>query len=369
MKSKVSIVRCNTYKQDEIFESVKKAVDLIGGMSNFVRPGQKVLIKPNLLSARLPEEGVDTHPEFVRAVVKLVKEAGGVVYIGDSPGGWFVKNPDEVYSKCGIKEVAEQENVNLVKFDNTYYIDGIPFATYAKDCSCIISLPKMKTHNLTTLTGAVKNTFGMVVGLYKANCHLRAPKPYEFSNLLVDIFSYVKPHLSIMDGIVSMDGDGPAAGRLRDSKLILASHDAVSLDAVFSKIVGLEPFKLHTTQIAHKKGLGCGDLNQIEILGESLEDVKISDFKLPQAAFFYKLPSSVLKLSKKVIWIKPYIIPDVCTKCDICVKTCPVKAINLKKDILVVDNKRCIDCFCCHEVCQYNAIKINRSLLTKFIAG
>jgi uncharacterized protein (DUF362 family) len=129
MSAKVSLVRCADYDTARVFEAVKRAVDFIGGINNFVMPGMKVLVKPNLLSARAPEEAVDTHPEVVRAVVKLVKEAGGTPVIGDSPGGYH-KNIDIVLEKSGMKTMAQEEGVEIVRFTTSRFVDGIPVARY-----------------------------------------------------------------------------------------------------------------------------------------------------------------------------------------------------------------------------------------------
>ena len=137
--AKVSLVRCQDYDTIRVFDSVKKAVDLVGGIGNFVKPGMKVLVKPNLLSARLPEEVVDTHPEVVRAVVRLVKSAGAHPIIGDSPGG-YGKNIEEVLTKSGMRQISVEEGVELVRFSISRFVDGIPFTRYLFDCDAIISV-------------------------------------------------------------------------------------------------------------------------------------------------------------------------------------------------------------------------------------
>ena len=229
--AKVSVARCDDYNPKRVFNAVKKAVDLSGGMESFVKPGMRVLLKPNLLSARVPEDAVDTHPEVVRSVVRLVRQAGGRVRIGDSPGG-YGKNIDLIFEKSGMKKMAHEEGVELVKFTSSRFVDGIPISRQVLDSDRVISIPKLKTHSITVLTAAVKNTYGCVTGLYKAECHSRFPREEEFAKVIAKVHSITKPALSIVDGIVGMEGDGPAAGRAKKLGVILAGpDDAVAVDS------------------------------------------------------------------------------------------------------------------------------------------
>jgi len=143
--SKVAIVRCEDYDPDLVYIAVKRSVDYIGGMASFVKPGAKVLIKPNILSARPPEEAVDTHPEVVRALIRIVKDVGGTVIVGDSPGG-FPKNVDHIYEVSGMRQVCQDEGVELVKFTTSKFVEGVPICRYVYDVGCFISVPKFKTH-------------------------------------------------------------------------------------------------------------------------------------------------------------------------------------------------------------------------------
>lgn len=366
--SKVSIVKCPSYNTSEVEASVRRAVDLLGGINSFVKPGQKVLLKPNLLSARPPQDGVDTHPEVVRAVIRLVKEAKGVAILGDSPGGFGSHLSEEVYEKSGMKKVGEEEGVELVKFNRVTVKNNIPITSYAVESDVIISIPKFKTHGLTTITGGVKNLFGIVPGLRKTEYHRESPHPHKFAEVIVNIYSQVKPQLSIMDGIVAMQGDGPAGKDLRSLGLIMASNDAVSMDAVMAKIIGLRPFDIRTTFLAHNQGLGVGDLNGIEIKGEKVEDVLVKDFKLPRPSILCRLPSFLSEFLFNLIELWPFIDEKVCTKCQLCAKTCPQKTITIDDKTSSINYKNCIRCLCCYEVCPYQAISIKRNFWAK-LAG
>ncbi len=364
---KVSILRCKGYDQAEVDGAVNRAVDLLGGIESFIKKGDRILLKPNLLSARPPEAGVDTHPAVVKAVVRLVKRAGALPMVGDSPGG--VVKAEEVYEKSGMKEVTDEEGVELVKFDQVKAKEGIPIASLALESDAIISIPKLKTHDLFPITGAIKNIFGVVPGIFKSKCHLIYPTPNDFARLLVNIFSWISPKLSIMDAVWAMEGRGPGAGDLRNLGLIIGSCDAVALDACASYIVGLDPFDLLTTREAHQRGLGQGDLSEIEIVGEEIDEVRVKDFRFPRIPIWHHVPSPFLRSVARFVKFWPVIDSAKCTGCKICLESCPVGAIGLQQERLVFDYKKCILCLCCHEFCPSGAISIERNLLGKMIGG
>jgi len=367
MSSKVSIVKAGSYDPGKVYAAVKEAVDLLGGACAFAGKGEKILIKPNLLSSRPPESGVDTHPEVLRAVARLVRQAGAEIIVGDSPGGLGFKSAGSTYERSGITKVCEEEDIRLVDFDRAQNINGIPVSACVGEVDGIISLPKMKTHDLTTLTGAIKNSYGLAVGHFKVDCHLRAPRPREFAKLVVDVFETAVPRLVVMDGIVAMEGNGPAGGRLRDAGLVIASNDCVACDAVFAGLVGIEPLRVEVITEAYRRKLGEADLSKIEVLGESLKDARLRDFKLPETSVVNKIPRPVFKLLAKAIKFLPGINDRICTKCRICENSCPAQCITIEEEGSRIDYRRCIKCFCCHELCPYNAVYIKRSLLAKLI--
>ncbi|MDP2929061.1 MAG: DUF362 domain-containing protein, partial [Candidatus Omnitrophota bacterium] len=334
--TKVAITRCEYYDTGKVYEAVKRTVDLIGGIEAFVSPGMKVLLKPNLLSARVPEDAVDTHPEIVRAVIRLVKSARGVPYIGDSPGG-YGDNTDEVFEKSGMKRIAEEEGVRLVKFTVSRFVEGVPIARQIFDSDRVISIPKFKTHAITVLTAAIKNMFGAVVGLYKAECHSRAPKEEDFSRVMAKIYSIAKPHLTILDGITAMEGDGPSSGVIRKMNLIMAGEDAVAIDSCLAKIVGIAPLDILVTKEAYEAKLGEADLSKIEVLGDDLNNFIVKDFKLPQTTPLKYLPKSVIDCVASLVRFKPYINIETCKRCNLCKTACPVNCIEIEKDFCRID--------------------------------
>ncbi|HOX53937.1 MAG TPA: DUF362 domain-containing protein [Candidatus Omnitrophota bacterium] len=367
MRSQVSIVKCNNYQRREIEDAVRRSVELLGGISAFVKSSDRVLIKPNLLSASTPDSGIDTHPEFVRAVIRLVKQTGARIVLGDSPSVWGeIEEVDNVYEKSGMKQLALEEAVELVKFRQIKIKSGYPIASIVDECDCIISLPKFKTHDLMTMTGAVKNLFGFIPGLYKVELRKKALASWEMAKVLADIYSIVKPKLSIVDGIIAMEGDGPASGGiLRNLGLILASCDAVALDSTMATIMGLKPSDILSTKEAADRGLGNAELKNIDIVGADLRDIIVSDYKLPQTSIVNRLPKPFLNVGKNLLHFRPSINRNKCTVCGLCLKACPVSAISIEKKQTKIDNKKCVLCLCCKEVCPQGAISVKKSLIAK----
>ena len=370
MNSKVSIVKCDNYDREKLLSSVRKSLDLVGGISSFIKEGDKVLIKPNLLSATTPDTGVDTHPEFARAVIKIVKETGAKIYLGDGPSVWGrPQDVDLVYEKSGMKSLAYEEGVNLVRFNKVIMKSSYPFTSWVDECDRIISLPKFKTHDLMTLTGAIKNLFGLIPGLYKTELHRRALKAEDFSKILVDIYSIVKPTLSIVDGVVSMEGDGPASGgQLRNLGLIIASSDGVALDSVLSTIMGLKPEDILSTREAGRRGLGNTRLDNIEISGEEIKDLIIRDYKLPQVSLLKRTPKPFLQLAKGLFRFRVKINYSKCKKCQLCIKGCPVQAIELQDNKIKVNHTKCVLCLCCKEICPEGAVVLSKSIFARILS-
>ncbi|MFH1478706.1 MAG: DUF362 domain-containing protein [Candidatus Omnitrophota bacterium] len=363
MKKKVSIVRCNSYEPRELEASINKAFDLVGGLGLFIKEGDRVLLKPNMLSGSGPEEGKNTHIEVIRACAKLVRRQKATPLIGDNPGGSI--SAKDAYETTGIANIAREEDIELLEPKSARVISGIPISEYFFECNKIINIPKMKTHSLMTLTGAIKNMYGAVSGLNKSQYHKRFPRPEDFCGVLLDIFEMVKPTLNLMDAIVIMDGNGPAAGRLKKGNILIASSDAIALDSVFSSIVGLDPFKNIITREAHRRGLGEIDPKNIDVVGEKIENVLIKDFDLPTSKIFMNLPKFLLKILTALIRFRLHIDEKNCRRCMVCKDSCPVSCITIDSKNAFIDQAKCITCMCCHELCPYKVVEIRRNLLAK----
>ena len=373
MKPQVSLVQCATYNQKELFVKVKEAIGLIGGITNFVKPNSKVLLKPNLLLASSPEAGITTHPEFVRSLILILKEINSTIYLGDSPCV-FGATEDilKVYEVTGMKKIAEEEKVALVMFDKRFMQGYFPLTHWVKECDYIVNLPKFKTHDYMILTGAIKNLFGLIPGTFKLECHKNFYQQERFAGVLMDIYQAVKPALSVVDGIVGIEGNGPAtSGTKRDFGLMSASSDAVALDTVLAALMHIDPGYVFTNKEAQRRNIGVSDIGCIEIKGEPLTQCLIPNFKLPETSLRQtlknKLPAPIVAILKKFLTFQPKIDTDICRLCDACVKNCPQKTMKNKNGKIIIDYSQCISCFCCREACPYAAIGMKKSVLARLM--
>ena len=366
--SRVSIVRCYSYERSEVEERVRQAVAMVGGFAVYMQPGEKVLLKPNMIGPLPPGQGVTTHPEVVRAVIRGCQEAGAEVWVGDSPA---FGSTAMVAAVCGIRAVCEETGARLVSFD---VIREVPFAEgrVAKRfllaeavvaADKVISLAKMKTHALTLYTGAVKNLYGTIVGMEKSRLHFTYQTPTEFARLLVDLYGAVRPVLSLVDGVVAMEGEGPRGGPLRRGNLLLAGDDAMAVDAVAATTMGLAPKMVPFLAEAAAQGLVSLDLSGIEMAGLTLEEARIPGFVLLPAPRKTNFPRWLDDFARKHLTARPVIIPELCQACNICAKNCPAQAVHMERGHAVIDSSQCIRCYCCQEVCPQGAVKLRRSLI------
>jgi len=368
----VSIAGCDDYRKDSIIRAVKETLEPFGGIDAFVKPGQRVLLKPNLLSAKSPERAITTHPILVEVVADEVKRAGAVPFIADSPGG-AIRGIKRVWENTGMREMAERNSVELVNLEAsgtgeisfgkyTFYI-----AKPVLEADVIINLPKLKTHSLTLLTCAVKNMFGVIPGFRKGEMHKLYPKPAEFADMLVHLYKLVTPSLNIVDAVIGMEGNGPSAGRPYKLGIIMAGDDAVAIDAVAASIIGFEEGMIDTTRIASSLNLGIGELERIDIVGEKPE-VRDGSFSLPSNRVHRLIPKALVRLVAPLVWVKPVIDPARCTGCGFCAQSCPVKTIKKDGDVYKIDDSGCINCLCCHELCPEESIDIKMSWLARRFA-
>jgi len=363
MRSLVSVVKCENYDENQVLKGLRQAIDLIGGIETFVRKGDHVLLKPNLLYGKAPEKVVTTHPSIVRGMIQLVREAEGIPFIGDSPSiGSLVRAAD----KAGIKEVADEMNCPLVEFNKPIlpskggkFFKQLEIDRTVLEADVIINLPKWKTHNMMLLTLGVKNLFGCVPGTKKALWHLKAGESRKaFAQIMVDLYRAIQPSLTILDGILGMEGDGPGSGDPIPLGLILASGDSLSIDQIVCDLLAIPRESLLTNRVAFEAGMGR---DGIEVVGERLEEIRIPHFKLPTPSKpDWNLPRFLQRALKNALTSKPAVEEEICDVCDRCVEICPPKALTRKGKGLVFDYGKCIRCFCCQEVCPSGAISLKQ---------
>jgi uncharacterized protein (DUF362 family)/Pyruvate/2-oxoacid:ferredoxin oxidoreductase delta subunit len=346
------------------YENLREAVERAFKLFPLNVHGRKVFISPNVLRASEANEAIVTHPSVLRAVVEEVERMRPLsIIVGDNPGlhGYGVN--EECFRKTGLMEAAKGYYRNIGnesrKMDfNPDLLPEVSVSSAVLDADIVISLPKFKTHGLTVVTGAIKNSYGFLPGAQKARLHRAAGCAERFHEMLVDVFRLRVPDLFIVDAVTGMQGNGPAGSDLREIGLLLASDNGVAMDAVIATMMGLEPGSLRFLQRAKEVGLGDYDLSKIEVVGELKP---LSDFKLPPPGGESNLQDPNLQdlLQSRTV-LRPQADSKLCTGCGTCVDQCPVSALSLKEGdrLPEVDADTCITCFCCQEICPEKAITL-----------
>ncbi len=346
------------------YENCQEAVDRAFELFPLNLEGKKVLVKPNVLRLTKPEEGIVTHPELLRAVVTHLKTMGPAeLIVGDNPGIFTYGANEQAFEQSGLMAAAQGHYRNIgadsleVPF-NPEFKERLSVSRAVLDADVVISLPKFKTHGLTVITGAIKNSFGILPGAQKAHLHKLAGNPYRFHEMLVDVFRLRVPDLFIMDAVVGMEGNGPASPDLRDIGLVLASDNAVALDGVIARLMGLDdPGQLRFLAKARDVGLGEFSPEATEVIGELKP---IPDFKLPPLGgeAITRNPN-IQELMDSRTLLRPKADPDLCTACGACIDQCPASALAFDGELPKVDPGKCIVCFCCQEMCPEKAMQLS----------
>ena len=372
----VSVIRCPEYEPSMVEAAIRRALEEIGGIESFIKPGDKVLLKLNLLMRKNPADAVTTHPVFAEALAKIVQRAGGIVTIADSPGGPYNETLlKAVYKGCGISDVAQRLGVNL-NYDTSYQEVPFPKGTQVGafqiiqpvlEADKIITVPKLKTHMMTFYSGAVKNLFGCIPGLYKAEYHFSMPQQEDFCNMLLDLCECVRPVLAVMDGIWGMEGQGPSGGIPRKFGAVLASASPYALDLAATRMVGITPQEAPTVSLALARGL-CE--SEVKLTGDPIQELQVADLVKPPLGTpdFLKrkwLPEPVSNALNRWLSPKPEFDYQICVGCGECVRCCPAKALRLEEKRPVLETDKCIKCFCCQELCPKRAIHAKRSWLMR----
>ena len=376
--STVSAVRANNYVLAELVPAVKKSLELIGGLNSIIRPGDKVFMKINHLSPPSPpERGIVTHPVFVEAVIMVLKETDADITVGDD----IEESDGDGFKISGFREMCDRQGAKLVNLKEMGFVEkpcngkllkNLYISKIVDEADVVINLPKFKTHSLTTFTGGIKNLYGVVPDGLRRRFHRDYLRPEDFCQMLVDVYSISRPELTIIDGIMAMEGEGPGSGKMRNLGLILAGKDTTAVDAVASRIIGLKPEDVLTTRYAGERGLGISNLSKIGIVGEKLGSFAITDFKLPANAYrltVNHIPHGLMQWILAQVAPRPRVKKKNCTACNKCVKACPTGAATIVGKTAAINDKLCIRCMCCHEVCRFNAVYPVRPFLGNIMYG
>jgi uncharacterized protein (DUF362 family)/Pyruvate/2-oxoacid:ferredoxin oxidoreductase delta subunit len=375
---KVAIIRCETYHYDLVKTAVERGIALLGGLGIFVQKGERILLKPNLLSATPPEKCVTTHPSLFRAVAEVFIAGGAEVSYGDSPA---IGNTMGAAKKAGLQAVAEDLNIGLADFKTgveIFFEEGrqnrkFVIAKGVLESDGVVSLPKLKTHGLEKFTGCVKNQFGCIPGVLKGEYHVKLPDAWDFGKMLVDLNRFVSPRLYIMDGIEAMEGNGPQSGRPRRMNMLLFSSDPIALDATVLRLIGLNPEHVPTTKFGSEFGAGTYIEKDIELVGDNFDDFKVPDFDIDRTPPVTRAEGGFERFMGNRLVPKPVIVKEKCVTCGICVTMCPAnpKAVNWvdgdtsKPPAYNYDS--CIRCYCCQEVCPEGAIALKVPIIRKLL--
>lgn len=370
--SLISVVTTEAYEDGGLDQAVERHF-LALGLEKKIPVNGHVVIKPNLLMKRKPEEFTTTHPEVVAAVIRKLQSMGVTrITIADSPGGPYTKPLlMAIYEAAGYTRLAEVYGVTL-NTDVSYsclerkencFCKSFQVIQPLVEADYIINICKLKTHGMTGLSGAVKNMFGSVPGLMKPELHLRFSEKERFCGMLVDLCQTVAPNVTFVDAVDAMEGDGPSGGTKRHVGMTLASENPYDLDFALCQVTHLDPHSILTMVQAIKQGLCVSSAEELEIVGDELKT--FPDFR--------KASSNEIDFSKHapkfiIRWFspKPMIQKKGCIGCGKCAESCPAHTIRIDKKKAKIDYSHCIKCYCCHEMCPVKTIKIHRTRLFDF---
>ena len=380
MINEVSVAVCESYESEEVDAAMRGALDAVGGL-DWIRPGMRIAVKANLVTFMKPEGAATTHPEVLCALVRMLRELGASVVVGDSPGGLYTAAyVNRIYAATGMRRVEEagaELNQNFgeipVEFPQAKVAKRFTCTSWLKDADAIIDFCKLKSHGMMCMSAAVKNLFGTIPGTMKPEYHFRYPNERDFADMLVDLNEYFKPRLSIADAVVGMEGNGPTAGVPRKIGALLASKSPYALDLACAAVIGVTMDDVPTIRAAYERGLCPASWEELTIHGD-LDAVRVPDFDNILSRHSLQFQGSGRGLKRmtgaaieKLLASKPALHADVCVGCGLCARTCPAKAIAMRDRRPRIDRAKCIRCFCCQEFCPKGAMVVRRPPVARLL--
>lgn len=369
----VAVVRCKTYDVEAVKPALEEAVNAVNGL-DFVMPGMKIIIKPNLVSFKKPDAAATTHPALLEALVEMLLARGAAVTIGDSPGGpHSLPLLNRVYAATGMDRVEKlgaklNRNMNekTVDFPEGKVLKNFTYTEYLDEADAIIDFCKLKSHGMLGMSAAVKNLFGTIPGLKKPEVHYKFQNDAEFADMLVDLNEYFEPRLAICDAVVGMEGNGPTAGTPRQIGAIIASKSTYYADVVGAELIGMNIDGLPTLQAAYERGFAPASSKNLRVYGD-IRALTVDDFKAPpvRGLSFMRKGNVLHFISKAALEHKPTLKKRLCVGCGECARMCPAKAIEMKNKKPHINREKCIRCFCCQEFCPRAAMVAHRPLAAK----
>ena len=369
----VAVVRCKTYNVEAVKPALEEALNAVNGL-DFVMPGMKIIIKPNLVSFKKPDAAATTHPALLEALVEMLLARGADVTIGDRPGGpHSLPLLNRVYAATGmdrLEKLGAKLNRNMnektVDFPEGKVLKNFTYTEYLDEADAIIDFCKLKSHGMLGMSAAVKNLFGTIPGLKKPEVHYKFQNDAEFADMLVDLNEYFKPRLAICDAVVGMEGNGPTAGTPRQIGAIIASKSTYYADVVGAELIGMNIDGLPTLQAAYERGFAPASSKNLRVYGD-IRALTVDDFKAPpvRGLSFMRKGNVLHFISKAALEHKPTLKKRLCVGCGECARMCPAKAIEMKNKKPHINREKCIRCFCCQEFCPRAAMVAHRPLAAK----
>ncbi len=374
----VSLVPCGSYDEAEVQGALDALLSPIGGL-DWVENGMTVAIKANLVTFAKPEEAVTTHPALICALIKMLKERGAHVIVGDSPGGLYnAAFLSRVYSVCGLHAVEEaggELNRDFgsaeAHFEGAKVARDFTYTAYLDKADAIIDFCKLKTHGMMGMSCAAKNMFGVIPGTMKPEYHFRYPNAVDFARMIVDLDEYFAPKikLCIADAVVGMEGNGPTQGVPRKIGCLVASQSPHKLDMVCAKIIGLSEDEIPTLGAAKERGLIPECLNELSVFG-NIDAMVIPDYQniaVKNSLLFDSKSKLFGKVARRALEAKPTLKKKDCRSCQKCKQICPAGAITMVDGKPRIDRAKCIKCFCCQEFCPFGAMQVHRPILARIL--
>lgn len=369
---KVSLLTCKSYAPTLLDAVIERHFQALDPQNALIQQGTRVLIKPNLLMRRTPDEATTTHPAFIASLVRAVKKRGGKVTIADSPGGPYTRAALRgIYAATGMGDMAEREQVTLNETtdavervnENGVRCHSFQIIRPVAEADVVISAAKLKTHAMTGYSGVVKNLFGSIPGLAKPEFHYRFPDKKDFGHMLVDLCETIRPTFSFIDGIVGMEGNGPSGGQPKAAGITGAALNPHALDLVMARIIGFSATEVPTLSAAIERKLCPAEIGALEVTGERVETL-LTPFEKPDSASLdfmetIHMPAFLRKPLKRLFTPRPVIMRSACIGCGKCAESCPRHVITIRDKKAQIAYAHCIHCFCCHEMCPVKAIRIH----------
>ena len=380
-KPDVTVARCASYDPDTVRAALEECLRPLGGL-DWVRPGMRIALKANLVARRKPEAAATTHPEVLAALTRMLREKGAAVVLGDSPGSFFnAATLNGVYDGTGMRRVEQagaklndnfgQKNAN---YPEALVAKEFLYTAWLDDADAIINVCKLKTHGMMGLSAATKNMFGAVPGTNKPEYHFRYPNQEDFARMLLDLNTYLKPRLCVVDAVVGMEGNGPTAGTPRQIGALLAGEKPWAVDLACVRLINLEPKEVPTLRVEQACGLIPETAEQLDVEGP-LEELCVADYEkiLGKSMFFTDIGGggpvgkAVGRFVRWALDAVPSVNGRECIGCAHCEQICPAQAITMKNKRPVIRRKQCIHCFCCQEFCPKGAMKVKRALIARIV--